>query len=151
MSRRSWIILGVLACLAIGSEVLYRRWSGSRACVQIVNETNLPMESLVVTFADSRVPLGSLAAGGSANVFLNGKTKGPLLVDYRQKGGSMSGFQIPEFDPAFYSGDHSKLVLTVTPTAIQRFVEADESSSTSRSLGARLSRWIEADLNGAKE
>src|SRR5262249_43214744 len=146
MSRPRWIVLGSLAVLLlVGAEVALRQWEAPKSCVQIINQGEGAIDDLVVTYADTKVPVGRIALGQAAHVWLTAGPKGLLRLDFRQKGNALGGFQVPEFDPVQNRRDGFKLVLTVKTNEIQRFVEDDGSQSDWESLGDRIKRWISSE------
>ena len=101
MTRRKWIILGVLLLLlTIGAELLVRPWNPSKGRVQVVNQGDATMDDLVVSYGETKVRVGGLAAGQSTNVWFTAAGKGTLSLEFNQKGNPMKGFQVQDFDPA---------------------------------------------------
>jgi hypothetical protein len=89
MSRRRWIILGSIgAILLVGAEVAVRQWESPKACVRIVNQADGAMEDMVVSFRDTRLTLGRLAAGESISIWLTAGPRGLLRLDYRRSNDS---------------------------------------------------------------
>jgi hypothetical protein len=143
MPRRRWIIaLTVLIALLAAAEIGARRWVRPKACIQIINECDEIMDDLVVSYAETRVPVGRLLKGHSAQVWLTAGPAGPLRLDFRQKGNALQGFQIPEFDPGRLVEDASKQVLVVRTNEIQRYADRDETWEPDESLGTRIWRWL---------
>ena len=95
MSRRSWIIVICVLALLLAIEIVVRFSGQSKAGVKIVNDGQAAIEDLVVSFSGSRVALGSLAGGDSAQAWLSGRQKGTLSLSFTQAGNPMSGFQVP--------------------------------------------------------
>ena len=115
MTRRKWIILGaLLVLLSIGAELVVRPWNSSKGCVQIVNQGDDPMDDLILSYGGTKVRVGGLGAGQSTNVWFTIGGKGTLNLEFKQKGNPMTGFQVPDFDPAENLADGLRLVLVVT-------------------------------------
>jgi hypothetical protein len=151
MSRERWIILGSIAgLLLVGAEVAFRRWVSPKSCVQIINQADGVMEDLVVSYRDTRLALGRLGVGQSINVWLTAGPRGPLSLEFRQKGNALRGFQIPEFDPLRDRQDAFKLVLVVKTNEVQRFMEDDDSAKDKEELVDRLRRWIGTEIMPVK-
>jgi hypothetical protein len=151
MSRRRWIILvSMAAVLLVGAEVALRQWAAPKACVQIINQGPGVMEGLVVGYADTKFTLGRLGVDQSTQVWLTAGPKGPLRLDFRQKGNALSGFEVPDFDPYQNSRDSFKLVLIVKTNEIQRFMDDDDSRKNLETLGDRIKRWIHAEIGLSK-
>ena len=150
MSQRRWIIaLSLLAILLVAAEVTLRKWQSPKACIQIINEGDGVMEDLVLNYADTQIPVGRLGMRQSTHVWVTAGPKGPLRLDFRQKGNALKGFQIPEFDPQQNLEDFFKLVVIVKTNEIQRFVEDDESRQNPKSLRERVKEWLSSDLEPA--
>ena len=148
MPRRRWIIvLALFAALLVAAEVAVRRWESPKACVQIINEGGEPMEDVVVVYADTRMPVGSIATNHSVHVRLTAGPIGPLRVEYRQKGNAIQGYQIADFDPAGLVQDAKKQVLIVGTNQLQRSLDDDAARKNDESLGQMLRRWFAAELN----
>jgi hypothetical protein len=148
MPRRRWIIaLAIFAALLVAAEVAVRRWESPKACVQIVNEGDELMEDVVVVYADTRMPVGSIAANHSAHVRLTAGPIGPLRLEYRQKGNAIQGYQIADFDPVGLVQDAKKQMLIVGTNQLQRSLEDDGALKSDESLGQMLRRWFDAELN----
>jgi hypothetical protein len=146
MSQRRWIIiLSLLAVLLVGAEVTLRQWQSPKACIQIINEGDGVMEDLVLHYSETKIPVGRLGTKQSTHVWVTAGPKGPLLLEFRQKGTALKGFQIPEFDPQQNLQDYFKLVVVVKNTEIQRFVEDDEFRQKSESLADRVKHWLSAE------
>jgi hypothetical protein len=151
MSRRRWIlVLSLLAFLLIGAEVTLRRWQSPKACIQIINDGDGVMEDLVLDYADTKIPVGRLGMKLSTHVWVTAGPKGPLRLDFRQKGNALKGFQIPEYDPQQNLQDFFKMVLVVKSNEIQRFVEDDEFRKKPESLGDRVKQWLSSEFEPEK-
>jgi hypothetical protein len=148
--RRGIILLSLTALVLVGAEVAVRRWEAPKACVQIINEGEGVMDDLVVDYAGSKVLAGRLGVGQATQVWLTAGPKGPLRLDFRQKGNALSGFQIPDFDPAQNLRDGFKLMLIVKTNEIQRFMDDDDSRKDRESLGDRIKRWIHSEIEPAQ-
>jgi hypothetical protein len=143
MSRRRWILLGSIATLLlVGAEVAFRQWESPKACVQIVNEADGPMEDLIVSYADTRISLGRLGAGEKTSVYLTAGPRGPLQLDYRQNRNGLGGFQVPDFDPLQNRKDAFKLVVVVRTNEVQRYMDDDASAQNQVDLIDQIKRWI---------
>ena len=148
MSQRRWIIvLAILAVLLIGAEVMLRQWQSPKACIQIINDGDGALEDLVLDYADTKIPVGRLGMKESTHVWVTAGPKGPLRLDFRQKGNALKGFQIPDYDPMQNLQDYFKLVVVVKNTEIQRFVEDDEARPKPESLGERLKNWLTSEVD----
>ena len=144
MSRRRWIILVSLAVLLLGAEVAVRQWTAPKVCVQITNKGEGAIEDLVVSYAGSKVAAGRLPVGRSTQVWISAGPKGLLRLDFKQKGNALTGFQIPEFDPAQIRRDGFKLVLVVKSNQVERFMD-DDPLADRETLEDRVRRWIRAE------
>jgi hypothetical protein len=151
MPRRRWIVAtAVLIALLVAIEVGVRHWVHPKACVRVINEGEQAIEDLVVVYADTRMPVGRLVKGQSAQVWMSAGRPGPLLLEYRQKGNALQGFQIADYDPAQNIKDAYKLVLAVGTNQVQRYVEDDETRSEDETLGERIIRWFRSDEDAPK-
>jgi hypothetical protein len=147
MPRRRWIIaLVFFAALLVAAEVTVRRWLSPKACVQIVNEGDELMEDVVVIYADTRMPVGTIATSHSAHIRLTAGSIGPLRLEYRQKGNAIQGYQIADFDPVGLVQDSKKQVLIVGTNQLQRSLEDDAAVKSDESLGQMLRRWFASEL-----
>jgi hypothetical protein len=151
MARRRWIIpVSLAALLLLGAEVAVRQWVvAPKTCVQITNRGDAAMEDLVVSYAGSQVAVGRLPVGQSTHVWLSAGPKGLLRLDFKQKGNALTGFQIPDFDPAQIRRDGFKLVLVVKSNEIERFMD-DDPLADRETLEDRVRRWIRNDPEPVK-
>jgi hypothetical protein len=146
MPRRRWIIaLAIFAALLVAAEVAVRRWESPKACVQITNEGDGVMEDVAVVYDESRIPLGRIVKGQTVQVRLTAGPMGTLLLEYRQKGNAIQGFQIPDFDPGRLVQDAHRQVLVVGTNQVQRYVDDDEALKEGESLGQTIRRWLEPE------
>jgi hypothetical protein len=145
MSRHRWIILVSLAVLLLGAEVGVRRWVVPKSCVQITNQGEGAIEDLIVSYAGSQVAVGRLPTGQSTQVWLSAGPKGPLRLDFKQKGNAIRGFEVPEFDPAQNRRDGFKLVLVVRSNEVERFMD-DDPLADRETLEDRIRRWMRSEM-----
>jgi hypothetical protein len=146
MSRRNSIILATLVViLLVGIELGVRQWSSSRACVQIVNQGDGTMEDLVASYRGTTFAVGRLTVGASAKVWFTIGPRGPLKLEYRQKGHSLGSFQIPDFDPIQNLNDDFKLVLVIRSNTVERFMEDADSRQGREKLWDRIRQWMGID------
>ncbi len=146
MTRRKWIILGVLiVLLTIGAELLVRPWNSSKGCVQVDNQGDAAMDDLVLSYGETKVSVGRLGAGQSTNVWFTAGGKDTLSLEFNQKGNPMKGFQVREFDPAENLANGLKLVLVVKNDRVERSMEDDQSTTPLKSLMESVSGFFELD------
>jgi hypothetical protein len=147
MSQRKWLMLiASVVLVAVGAELAVRTWHPSSGCVQVVNEGDSPLDELVVSYADTRVPRGRLEVGQSTKVWFTAAGRGRLSLDFQQKGNPLKGFEIPDFDPAENLRNGFKLVLIVKPNRVERFMDDDETAVSVTTLADRISDWVRADV-----
>jgi hypothetical protein len=147
MSQRRWaIVVAAVILAAVGAELVFRHWYSSSGCVQVVNEGDGPVDNLVIRYADTRVARGTLGVSQSTNVWLTSSGKGTLSLEYQQKGNSLRGFEVQDFDPAENLREGFKLVLVIKPNIVERLREEDPSTIALPSLGDRIMQWIHTDL-----
>ena len=146
MTRRNWIILGVLiVLLTIGAELLVRPWNSSKGCVQVDNQGDAAMEDLILSYGETKVRVGGLGVGGSTNVWFTVAGKDTLSLEFNQKGNPMKGFQVQDFDPADNLANGLKLVLIVKNDRIERSMDDDQSTSPLKSLAESITGLFEPD------
>jgi hypothetical protein len=146
MPQRKWIILGLLVLvLTVGSEMTIGRMGAPRGCVQIVNQSDAPMEDLVASYGGTDVAVKRLGQGESINIWFTAGKRGVLSLDYQQKGNPLNGFKVPDFDPLQNRRDGFKLSLVVRNNLIERSVEDDETTTVLQTLGERIKRWVSSD------
>jgi hypothetical protein len=146
MTRRIWIILGVLiVLLTIGAELLVRPWNSSKGCVQVDNQGDAAMEDLILSYGETKVRVGGLGVGGSTNVWFTVAGKDTLSLEFNQKGNPMKGFQVQDFDPADNLANGLKLVLTVKNDRIERSMDDDQSMTPLKSLVESITGLFEPD------
>jgi hypothetical protein len=149
MTRRKWIILGVLLLLlTVGAELLVRPWNSSKGRVQVDNQGDAAMDDLVVNYGGTKVRVGRVATGQSANVWFTVGSKGMLTLEFNQKGNPMNGFQLEEFDPAENLANGFKVVLVVKNNRVERFMEDDDRPTTTplQSLLESVSGLFDSEL-----
>jgi hypothetical protein len=146
MTRRNWIILGVLVVLlTIGAELLVRPWNSSKGCVQVDNQADAAMDDLILSYGETKVRVGELATGRSTNVWFTVAGKDTLSVEFNQKGNPMKGFQVQDFDPADNLANGLKLVLIVKNDRIERSMDDDKSTTPLKSLVESITGLFEPD------
>ena len=146
MTRRNWIILGVLiVLLTIGAELLVRPWNSSKGCVQVDNQGDAAMEDLILSYGETKVRVGGLRVGGSTNVWFTVAGKDTLNLEFNQKGNPMKGFQVQDFDPAENLANGFKIVLVVKNNRVERFMEDDQSTTPLKSLMESITGMFEPD------
>jgi hypothetical protein len=151
MPRRRWIIaLAILISLLVAIEVFVRRWERPKAALQIINQGGGIMEELVVSYADTRMPVGTLLKGQSVHLSITAGPVGPLRLDYRQKSNALQGLEIPDYDPAQNIKDGFKQVIVVGINQVQRYAEEDDTLKDRKSLGEAIIEWFRSDLELAK-
>jgi hypothetical protein len=150
MTRRNWIILGVLiVLLTIGAELLVRPWNSSKGCVQVDNQGDAAMEDLILSYGETKVRVGGLGVGGSTNVWFTVAGKDTLSLEFNQKGNPMKGFQVQDFDPAENLANGFKIVLVVKNNRVERFMEDDQSTTPLKSLMESITGMFEPDSRPA--
>jgi hypothetical protein len=151
MLRRRWIIaLAILIGLLVAVEVFVRRWERPKATLQIINQGGGMMEDLVVSYADTRMPVGTLLKGQSVHLFLTAGPMGPLRLDFRQKSNALQGLEVPDYDPAQNLQDGYKQVLVVGVNQLQRYAEEDDTHKDQKSLGQTIMEWFRSELEPLK-
>jgi hypothetical protein len=146
MTRRNWIILGVLiVLLTIGAEFLVRPWNSSKGCVQVDNQGDAAMDDLILSYGETKVRVGELGTGRSTNVWFTVAGKDTLSLEFNQKGNPMKGFQVQDFDPAENLANGFKIVLVVKNNRVERFMEDDQSTTPLKSLMESITGMFEPD------
>jgi hypothetical protein len=140
------MILGALVVLALGAEIVYRFSRSSKGCVQIINQADRALDDLVVIYGSTKLTLGRLEPGASANAWFSAGKKGTLQLDFKQKGNPLKGFSIDDFDPADNKRNGLKLVLGITNNRVERSMDDDDTKSEMGSLIDRVKVWIEEDV-----
>jgi hypothetical protein len=150
MSRRIWIILGILAILlTVGSELAVGRLRTPKGCVQLVNQTDAPIVDLVATYNGTDVAVKRLKRGESINIWFTAGEPGLLSLEFEQKGNPVNGFGVPDFDPIQNRRDGLKLSLIIRNNLIERSVEDDETTTALQNLGERIGGWIKSQFMAA--
>lgn len=150
MRRRWWFIaLPILISLLVAVEVVVRQWERPKATLQIVNEGDVIMDDLVVTYGETRIPAGSLLKGRSVYLKLTAGPMGPLRLEYRHKNNPLQSFWIEDYDPGQNVQDGYKQVLVIGGQVIQRYAEEDETLQD-ESVVTRFKRWLAAELDPFK-
>ncbi len=72
--------------LAVGSELAVGRLRTPKGCVQIVNQSDAPMDDLVASYDGTDVAVKRLGKGESINIWFTAGEPGVLSLDYRTKG-----------------------------------------------------------------
>jgi hypothetical protein len=132
--------------LTVASEFLVGRLRTPKGCVQIVNQTDAPIEDLVATYNGTDVAVKRLKRGESVNIWFTAGKPGVLNLNYEQKGNPLNGFGVPDFDPIQYRRDGLKLSLTIRGNLVERSVEDDETTTVIQNLGERMSQWIKSQI-----
>jgi hypothetical protein len=151
MNRRRWTsIAALLLLLVVAAEVVVRIWKSPRGCVQIINGGTTAIEDLVVSYENTKVRVGRLAAGESTHVYFTAAKLGPLDLSFKQEGNPMAGFRIADYDPASNLRDGLKLVLEVKNNFVQRSVDDDETTKAHDALLERLKGWLAPDVKASR-
>jgi hypothetical protein len=147
MTRQRWFILGAsLLLLTVGAELGVRSWNALKGSVQVANQGENTMDDVIVTYGNTRVAVGTLAAGQSTNVWLTAAGKGTLSLDFKQKGNPLNGFHVPDFDPIENLANGLKLVLIVKDNRVERFMDDEQpSSSPWKNLVDIVTGWFEPE------
>jgi hypothetical protein len=146
--RRSWLIALVVLVPALATvEVLVRRLERPKAALQIDNQGDGPMQDLVVTYGDTRMPVGTLLRGRSARLRMTVGPMGPLRLDFRQKDSPIQSFWVPDYDPAQNLEDGFKQVLVVGGLQIQRYAEEDDAPEDPEAPWTRFKRWVQDQMS----
>jgi hypothetical protein len=148
MSRRWVIILCVLiVALAAGLEWALRYWGSQTTSALVVNEGTEPMHDVFASYADTRISLGTLAPGEKGKAWFSAAGRGALKLEFTQKGNSLTGFNLEDFDPTAHRRDGSRLVLVVKSNQVERYVEDDDSVKSPPRLLDRLMDWIKDEIH----
>jgi hypothetical protein len=143
MSRRAWIIVAALVVfLTVAGELVVRGWNATKGCVEIVNQGDAVMDDLTVSYARTKVSLGTLRPGQSIKVWFSAAGRGSLQLDFKQKGNPLKGFQVSDFSPAQNHHDGFKLVLVVKNNVVERFMEDDDSALLQKSWADRIQEFL---------
>lgn len=142
--RRRWGLIALIVLLPTlaAVELVIRRWESPKAALEIVNEGNGPMEDLVVTYGDSRIPVGKVERGRSVRLRMTAGPMGPLGLEFRQKGNPNSSLSIPDYEPRQNLADGNKFVVVVQGALIQRYAEADEAPENPAAPWTWLKQWF---------
>jgi hypothetical protein len=150
MSRRARIVLISVVCLVLGIELVVRFAGPSRGGVQIINAADTVIEKLVVSFAGSKVAVGSLAPGDATVVRLSGNDTGTLELSYTQKGNPVAGFQVQDYDPRALRRDGLRLVIQIKPNEVMKYMDDDADGSPLGKLRGRIGDWLYDELDPTK-
>jgi hypothetical protein len=149
MSRRKWgLLIGVVALLAVGLEVVVWMNHGSKAAVEVVNDGDKLLENVVVGFGEARIAVGDVGAGESARIWLDGDRKGAVTLSFTQDRNPLTGFFLDDVDPGQLSSESLKLFIHVRPNEVMRNIEdsEDEPSPLAR-LWRRFVETIKSELS----
>lgn len=149
MSRRRWILLiGAVALLAAGLEVVAWIYHGSRGVVEVVNDGDTTLQDLVISFGETRTAVGDLRAGQSARVWLEGDRKGAVTLAFTQKLNPLTGFLLDDVDPGQLYAEQLKMVVHVRPNEVTRSVEdAEDDPGPLARLKRRIVDRISAEFS----
>ncbi len=150
MSRRIRIALISVVCLVLGIELIVRFSVPSKASVKIINGADSMIENLVVSFAGSKVALGSLEPGGATVVQLSGNEVGTLDLAYTQQGNPVAGFQVADYDPRALRRDGLQLVIQIRPNEVMKYMDDEEDGTPLGKLRERVSDWLYDELDPTK-
>jgi hypothetical protein len=142
--RALLVVAGVVLALA-AAELGFQWLKAPVGCVKVNNAGNEPIEDLVLTAGGNTVRVGRVPAGESVRVFLSGRSRQRLQVNYRQKGNAMTGFVIEDFNPAAYQRERFMLVLTIRPNEYERYMDDGDPSLLAR-LSTRVEEWLRDSL-----
>ncbi len=140
--KKKVAIIAVVVLLAAGAEIAYRRMDHGTSGVEIINQGDATLESLVVTYEKTRIPVGNLPPGQGRSVRFKPGERGFLRLDYEQRGQPVQGFQVPEYDPAQHMRDGFKLVLTIKNSEFQRGMEDDEYNPPETNMVNKVVDWV---------
>jgi hypothetical protein len=149
MSRRKWwLLIGAVALLAIGFEVVVWTNHVARTAIVVVNDGDATLENLVVGFGETRVSAGDVGPGDSARVWLDSTGKGTLTLSFTQARNPLTGFLVDDVDLAQLNQENLKIVLHVRPNQVIRNVEDGEEEPTPLArLRRRIGGYIRAELS----
>jgi hypothetical protein len=150
MSRRRWIVAGCVLALVVGLEVAVRIAQTGRSRVQIINAGATPIENLVVSYAGTRIRLGSLPPGATGYAYLSGQEKGTLDLAFTQAGNPLTGFQVADYDPRALGRDGLEQVLEVKSDMVTKYLDDAGSITPLSRLLDRIRDWIHGELDQAR-
>jgi hypothetical protein len=143
------LVVALLVAAAIWAELTSRLWSSATGCVEIVNDGDSSLEGLVVTYGNTKITKGRLGSGQSTKVWFTAAGRGLLSIQFQQKGNALKGFEVQDFDPADNARNAFRLVLTVKPNRVERYMDDDPWVSAT-SLPGRIKEWVNAELRSSR-
>ncbi len=147
MSRRKWIVLVCVIALAAALEIVVLLAQSARTRVRIINAGATKIENLVVSYSGSKVSVGELSPGETGYAHLSGNQKGTLELAFTQVGNPMSGFQVPDYDPATLRESSLEQVLEIKADQVTRYMEDAEATTPLSRLRDRIVNWVSAELD----
>lgn len=132
----------VLVLAAGAAEMAVHPWRASTGCVQIVNQGDVAIEDLVLSYSGTKVRLGRLGAGESSQAWFSAAKLGPLDLAFRQKGNPLPGFRVEDFDPATNIREGLKLVLYIKNDRVERAVDDDDTVKARENTIQKLMNWF---------
>jgi hypothetical protein len=142
------LLIGAIALLAIGLEVVVWMNHETRGAVEVVNDGDVTLKDLVVVYGETQIVVGDVRAGGSVRVWLRGGRKGPATLSFTQIRNPLTGFYLDEVDPGRLNEEQLKMVIHIRPNEVTREVEdADADPAPLSRLGRRIVDQIRAELS----
>lgn len=143
--KRALLVVAGVVLVLTAAELGFQQLRAPVGCVKVLNAGNEPIENLTLTSGESTARVARVPAGESVRVFLSGRARQPLRVNYRQKGNAMTGFVIEAFNPAELQRERFMLVLTIRPNEYERYMDDGDPSFLAR-LSNHVQEWLRDSL-----
>jgi hypothetical protein len=141
-------LIGAVALLAVGLEVVAWRNRETRVLVEVVNDGDALLEDLVLRFGEMRFVVGDIEVGGTGRVWVDGGRKGTVALSFSQVGNPLTGFLVDDVDTAPLSDEQLKMVIHVLPNQVTKEVADGEGDPTPLSrLRRRIVEQVRAELS----
>ena len=147
--HRGILIVVALLALVVGSEIALELYYRGEAIVEVENLGAEPIENLVVLHGAEHVVVRKIEPGAISRLYLNGRGKKALRLEFRQRGNGLTSYDLPEFDASDLYQEGSKLRLRFRSNEIERYQEdAEPATPLGRfavSLWKQLKDRLESD------
>lgn len=150
MSRRRWVVVVCVLALMLGLEVAVRVAQSGRSRVKIINAGATSIDNLVVSYAGTRISVGSVPAGETAYAFVSGLDKGTLELAFTQAGNPMAGFQVTDYDPRALGRDELEQVLEIKTDQVTKYLDDAGAISPLSRLLEKIRDWVLGELDQAR-
>jgi hypothetical protein len=144
MSTKWRRILFVAIIVVVALEIGLRFAVRSKALVEIANNGTAPIQNLRIVCAGEETGIPPIEPGKRGSVYVTARTKGAMLLTFRQVKSALSTINIPDFDAPELEATRQKFVIEMADDGYRPVTEDTgeaEGNLAERAL-MNIKRWL---------